>query len=129
VPKTGRLGPDKLVQLERDLAGAVQGRDLEKLDRILGEEFTLVTGRPGAETRDRQQYLDVAREQYVVDSFQFESIEPTVYGHVAVVRVRYRQQARLDGEDRSGGYLFTDVWVRRAGRWQLVTRHLSTLAS
>jgi hypothetical protein len=129
MPKTGRLGPDKLVQLERDLARAVKERDLEKLDRILGEEFTLVTGRPGAETRDRQGYLDIARDRYAIDSFELESIEPTVYGHVAVVRARYRQQGRLDGEDRTGAYLFTDVWIRRAGRWQLVTRHSSALAS
>jgi hypothetical protein len=128
VPKTGRLGPDKLVQLERDLARAVQERDLEKLDRILGAEFTLVTGRPGAATRDREAYLDIARDRYVIDSFELESIEPTVYGHVAVVRARYRQQGRLDDEDRTGAYLFTDVWIRRAGRWQLVTRHSSALA-
>lgn len=125
--KPGRLGKDKVVGLERELARAVQGRDLDKIDRILAAEFTLATGRPGAEVRSREEYLDVTRDRYVVNSFEFDSIEPRVYGHVAVVRSRYRQEGRLDGEDRSGAYLFTDVWVRRAGRWQLVTRHLSPL--
>ncbi|MGH9015445.1 MAG: nuclear transport factor 2 family protein [Acidimicrobiia bacterium] len=125
--KPGRLGKDKVVGLERELARAVQGRDLDKIDRILAAEFTLATGRPGAEVRSREEYLDVTRDRYVVHSFEFDSIEPRVYGHVAVVRSRYRQEGRLDGEDRSGAYLFTDVWVRRAGRWQLVTRHLSPL--
>jgi Domain of unknown function (DUF4440) len=127
VEKPGRLGKDKVVGLERELARAVQGRDLDKIDRILAAEFTLATGRPGAEVRSREEYLDVTRDRYVVNSFEFDSIEPRVYGHVAVVRSRYRQEGRLDGEDRSGAYLFTDVWVRRAGRWQLVTRHLSPL--
>lgn len=125
--KPGRLGKDKVVVLERELARAVQGRDLDKIDRILAAEFTLATGRPGAEVRSREEYLDVTRDRYVVNSFEFDSIEPRVYGHVAVVRSRYRQEGRLDGEDRSGAYLFTDVWVRRAGRWQLVTRHLTPL--
>jgi hypothetical protein len=50
------------------------------------------------------------------------------YGHVAVVRSRYRQTGSMDGEDRNQTYLMTDVWVRRAGRWQAVTRHVSPLA-
>jgi hypothetical protein len=42
-----------------------------------------------------------------------------------MVRARYRQQATVAGQDRSGAFLLTDVWVRRDGRWQVVTRHSS----
>jgi hypothetical protein len=33
----------------------------------------------------------------------------------------------MDGEDRSQSFLMTDVWVRRRGDWELVTRHISPL--
>jgi Domain of unknown function (DUF4440) len=108
---------------------AVKGRDIEWLDRHLGEEFTLTTGRPGAEVRARREWLDVTRDRYAIESFEFTDIDVRTYGHVAVVASRYRQTARMDALDRSTEYLMTDVWVRRKGRWQLVTRHATPLAS
>jgi hypothetical protein len=126
-PKTGRLAPDKLVRLERDLMRAVKERTLDVCERVLADEFTLVTGRPGAEIRSRAEWLEVTADRYVLDTYEFESIDVSVYGHIAVVRTRHRQSATVDGDDRTGEYLTTDVWIRRGGRWQLVNRHLSPL--
>ena len=118
---------EEIAQLQRDWAGAVQRRDLEALDRLLGEEFTLATGRKGAEVRARREYLDVTHDSYEVDDWAYEEMVVRVYGDAAVVRSRYRQTGRMGGADRTGAYLMTDVWVRRDGRWQAVTRHLSPL--
>jgi ketosteroid isomerase-like protein len=117
----------KLEQLERQWIEAVRDRDTEKLVRILGEEFTLTTGRPGNEVRSRAEYLEIARDRYSIESFEFTELEVHTYGHVAVVRSRYRQTGSMDGAERNQTYLMTDVWVRRAGRWQAVTRHVSPL--
>jgi ketosteroid isomerase-like protein len=117
----------KLAKLEHDWLNAVMERDVERLDRLLGEEFTLTTGRPGNGVRSRQEYMDVARDLYVIESFEFEELDVHVYGHVGLVRSRYRQTGSMAGEDRSQAFLMTDVWVRRAGRWQAVTRHISPL--
>ena len=117
-----------VADLERKLQQAVQDRDLDRLDRIVGEEFVLVTGRPGAETRDRAEWMRVTAEEYAVDSWEFPEIDVVEYGHVGLVRARYTQQARMGEDDRSGDYLLTDVWVRRKGRWIIVHRHLSPLS-
>jgi ketosteroid isomerase-like protein len=118
----------KLSQLEHQWLEAVRKRDVERLDRLLGEEFTLTTGRPGNEVRSREDYLEIARDRYVIESFEFEELEVLPYGHVALVRSRYRQTGSMDGANRNQTFLMTDVWVRRAGRWQAVTRHVSPLA-
>jgi ketosteroid isomerase-like protein len=117
----------RLSQLEHQWLEAVKARDVEHLDRLLGEEFTLTTGRVGNEVRTRQEYLEITRDRYVIESFEFEALEVLAYGHVALVRSRYRQTGSMDGEDRSQAFLMTDVWVRRGGRWQAVTRHVSPL--
>jgi ketosteroid isomerase-like protein len=119
----------KLSELEHQWLDAVRTHDIERLDRLLGEEFTLTTGRPGNEVRSRQEYMEVAKDRYLIESFEFEELEVLPYGHVAVVRSRYRQTGSMVGEDRSQSFLMTDVWVRRAGRWQAVTRHLSPLVA
>ena len=117
----------KLEQLEHRWVEAVRDRDHETLERVLGEEFTLTTGRPGNEVRSRAEYMEIARDRYVIESFEFTELEVRTYGHVAIVRSRYRQTGSMDGAERNQTYLMTDVWVRRAGRWQAVTRHVSPL--
>jgi hypothetical protein len=116
-----------LARLERRFMEATQRRDTEFIERHLGEEFTLTTGRPGAEVRGRSEWLEVTGGSYVIDSFDFEELDVRVYGHVAVVASRYRQEARMGDLERSGSYVMTDVWIRRKGRWQLVCRHATAL--
>jgi len=43
-----------LRRLEDELMRAVKKRDVARLDRMLGENFVLTTGRAGAEIRSRQ---------------------------------------------------------------------------
>ena len=106
---------------------AVRDRDMAFLDALLAEEFTLITGRPGAEVRGRQEWLDITRDRYVIEEFSFPELEVLPLGDAAVVRSRYRQRARMDDQDRTQAFLITDVFVRRGGAWRAVTRHISPL--
>jgi ketosteroid isomerase-like protein len=113
--------------LEERFMTAVAERDLDFLEDHLGEEFKLTTGRPGHETRDRSEWLEVTATAYEIRSFRFDELEVLDYGDVAVVRSRYSQEARMGGADRSQSYLMTDVWHRRDGAFRLVSRHISPL--
>jgi ketosteroid isomerase-like protein len=126
--RTGDI-EQELIRLEHDWARAIQERDMRFLEDLLGEEFTLTTGRPGAEIRQRQEWLDITRERYVIEAFRFESFDVRVYGDAAVVRSRYAQKGRMGNQDRDQTFLMTDVFVYRDGGWQAVTRHISPLES
>ena len=106
---------------------AVRDRELDWLERHLGSEFTLTTGRAGAPVRGRAEWLAVTAGRYVIEEFAFDELEVLDYGDVAVVRSRYRQRGIMDGEDRTQTFLMTDVWAEREGQPQLVTRHVSPL--
>jgi ketosteroid isomerase-like protein len=115
---------------ERELQAAVAARDVAALERLLGQEFTLTTGRPGNEVRGRAEYLGITASRYAIDEYRFEELEVIELGPgAAVVRSRYVQRGSMDGADRSQPFLMTDVWARRPAGWQLVTRHVSPLAS
>jgi ketosteroid isomerase-like protein len=118
-----------LVEIERAWMEALRSRDMDRLESILADEFTLTTGRPGAEVRGRREWLEVSRTAYVVESFEFQWIEARVYGEAALVRSRYRQVARMGDLDRTDAYLMSDVFTRRDGRWQAVARHLTPLGA
>ena len=117
-----------LARLSAHFMEAVRDRDLAFLERHLGQEFTLTTGRAGAPVRTRAEWLAITRDRYEIESFAFDELEVLDYGPVGVVRSRYRQVGSMDGEDRSVAYLMTDVWVEQDGQPRLVTRHVSPLA-
>jgi ketosteroid isomerase-like protein len=125
--ETGRA--DELRRLEDRFMTAVAERDLDFLERHLGQEFKLITGRPGHETRDRAEWLEVTATAYEIRSYRFEELDVLDYGDVAVVRSRYSQEATMGDAERSQSYLMTDVWHRRDGAFRLVTRHISPLPS
>jgi hypothetical protein len=123
--EAGRAG--EVRELEQRFMTAVAERDIDFIERHLGEEFTLTTGRPGHETRDRAEWLEVTATAYEIRSFRFDRLDVLDYAEVAVVRSRYSQEATMGGADRSQSYLMTDVWHRREGTFRLVSRHISPL--
>jgi ketosteroid isomerase-like protein len=120
---------EELRRLEERFMTAVAEHDVDLLERHLGEEFKLTTGRPGHETRDRAEWLEVTSSAYEIRSFRFDELDVLDYGDVAVVRSRYSQEAKMGDAERSQSYLMTDVWHRREDEFRLVTRHISPLPS
>ena len=113
----------ELLDVEHRLTDALRRGNYAELEEFLAPEYALVS-RLG--TMPRDEWLAVARD-YNVDDFRFDDIDVHVYGDAAVVRARYWQQAELRGQNLTGTFLLTDVWVRGDGGWKIVSRH-STFA-
>jgi ribonuclease HI len=119
---------DEIEALLHRWAEAVEKREMAFLEALLAPEFTLTTGRPQAPVRTREQYLAVTRDEYEVESWQFDDVVVQHYGRFAVARSRYRQSGRMGGEARDGAYLMTDAFVKQSGRWRAVARHITPVA-
>jgi hypothetical protein len=115
----------ELVELAHDLTRAVSDHDVDRLETLLAEEFTL---QGAAGQLDRNAFLEAAAGPYEIDEFTYEEIDPEIYGNTAVLVSRYNQVARLGGRDLTHRMNVTDIWTRRDGRWQIVRRH-ATVAS
>lgn len=109
--------------LEVEILECVRDRNTARLDQLLGDDFTLTTGRPGTEVRDRGTWLEITRSEYRLESFGFEELEVAVYRDAAVARSRYRQRGSMGGERRNTTFRMTDVWVRHRDGWKLHVRH------
>ena len=117
----------EIARLANAWMAAGTARDAAALERLMGEEFRLASGR--GVFVDRAEWLRMAFEEIEVESFAYSDVSVRAYGDVAVMQSRWRQRARLRGEDWSGEGLLTDVWVRRDGRWQVVARHSSLVSN
>jgi ketosteroid isomerase-like protein len=121
------MSAEELARLEQDFMIAVKDRDMDFLEAHLAEEFILITGRAGAHTRARDEWLNITRNDYVIENFTFDALEVVELGDAAVVRSRYSQKGRMGDQDRSITYLMSDTWAQRDDRWQLVNRHITPL--
>lgn len=113
----------EIERLERMVLAAVKERNIPWLEDVVADDFTLTTGRRGAEVRDRAEWMEVTATAYVLESFEFEELAVQVYGDTAVARSRYRQSGRMGDERRDTTFRMTDVWVRHGAKWKLHVRH------
>ena len=101
---------------------AIFRRDVAAAAAFLAPEYALMA--TGLGEMPRARWLENL-PKYVVHSFAFSEVRVQDYGDAAVMRSRYTQRATVDGQDRSGAMLVTDVWVRGGSGWQVVARHTS----
>ncbi len=125
-PDRRPFGPEEreIMELQRAWMKAVMAHDADALQNILADEFTLTSVHSGGELVSKAQYL--ASFGKVKNSlFSFRDVVIRIYGEMAVVNSRFHQQYSGDTKEAAGEFLMTDVWVKRGGRWQAVSRHAS----
>ena len=109
----------ELIRLEHEWMEAIKQNDMEKLQYIVGQEYTLTATGLGRITR--QHWMDTV-PVYDVHEYDFRDVVVHAYNDAAVVLADVDLQATVAGTDRSGNFLVNDVWIRRDGRWQVVAR-------
>jgi ketosteroid isomerase-like protein len=117
----------QLVAIEQEIARANRECDYRYFDRIEADEFIFTDARGGLTTKKE----DLAgekdcRKNGMTQSFDGVIVQP--HGNWAVLSAR-ATTAFVDPEGRSGTRQnrFTDVFVWRDGRWQLVAGHSSRI--
>jgi ketosteroid isomerase-like protein len=111
-----------ITQLERNWAAAIVNKDTATLERLLAKEFNGTS--PNANMYSREMAIaDLKNGVYVVTKMKLDEISVNVFGNTAVVFTSQEEQSRYGNEDFSGFYQYTDTWVKRNGRWQVVASH------
>jgi ketosteroid isomerase-like protein len=111
---------EAIVRIERQIFEAIKNKDPEALGPIVAEDFVYRT--PGGPDLTRARFLEsVAALPVTVLSVDSDDMKASVYGDTAILtgvqRSRYRDDAGGEGVSVSA---FTDVFVKRDGRWLMV---------
>ena len=109
-----------LVELERAWNDAFYKKDIDFLDSILAEEFVATYDDGTLGDRNRELELSASFNQRVISATQ-EDFTVRVYGDAAVVWFTLRLVGLRQGQRAQVAFRYTDVWVRRDGRWQCVS--------
>jgi ketosteroid isomerase-like protein len=115
------LADSTLLQyMERDWNDAEVKRDAAWFERTLTDDFTGVDGSTGKATTKAQNIKDL--KQNTVDSASLSGVEVRLQGDTAVVTGLTHNKGKDDkGAAFDRKIRFTDVWVKRDGRWQVLS--------
>jgi ketosteroid isomerase-like protein len=125
-PDRKPFGPEEreIMSLQHAWMKAVMAHDAATLQQILADDFTMTSVHSGGELLGKAEYIG-AFGKVKHSLFSFRDVVIRIYGEMAVVNSRFHQQYPGESKESAGEFLLTDVWVRRDGRWQAVSRHAS----
>ena len=113
---------ETLIELERGWNDAVYRQDADFVAGLLAEEFrgTYDDGSRGDKARELE--LIANFNQQVVSADQ-DDFRVAIYGDTAVVWFTLNVVGIRQGQEAELTLHYTDVWIRRDGRWQCVSAH------
>jgi ketosteroid isomerase-like protein len=127
----------EILALEKRLTEATRDLDVEGLDSVYADDIIL-TGVTGV-ICDKKAVMDEARRGLEargtaaapgtpsVVSYDKDDVRVARHGRTAVTSFRFRVTIRGGDQDVTRAYRTTNVWMRRADRWQIVAAHTAIL--
>jgi hypothetical protein len=105
---------------------AREAKDRATLERILADGLSW-TAR-GDRLNKAQVIADIFSNNLHFKSFAHDHVAAKIFGNTAVVTGHSTSVLEYKGKLFDAPRLFTDVYVKMDGRWQLVVHHVSELA-
>jgi hypothetical protein len=110
----------EIVDMERQSREASIHRDAEFSRRTLAEDYVAIT--PLGQVTTKQDTVSARKSgQLRYETIDVSDMVVRIYGDTAVVTARADVKGHQLGEDFSGPYRYTRIWVRRTGHWQAVS--------
>ncbi|MCI0351349.1 MAG: nuclear transport factor 2 family protein [Acidobacteriales bacterium] len=128
---TAQDGPALQVQkLERAWLDAYEQRDEKAMNAIVADDFTITF--PDGSRQTKPQIMSMLRTPprpgQPTTKFYTEDVQARVYGDTVILVGRVSEWQR-DGKPIRERQRYTDTYVKRDGRWQVVASHLSNDAT
>jgi ketosteroid isomerase-like protein len=116
----------EVLQVELAWNLALEQGDVAALERIWADEF-LDTSFDGSVTTKKEDLAVIASRDLVYQSSKVRNLVIRVYGKSAVVTGHWTAVGQFRGADVSGEFRYTDVYVKREGRWQAVASQITRI--
>lgn len=111
-----------LSKMEQDWVDALLKGDATFHESILADDYVGV-GPDGRIVGKSQSVDEVRSGAFKTESMTINEVKVRPFGDVAVVTYGQSEKSQLQGKDTSGRSLWTDIFVKRNGKWQIAANH------
>jgi ketosteroid isomerase-like protein len=116
-----------LMQLERDWTQASLKKDIDALNRIMADDWVAIDFQ-GKTVTKAQTLANLKAGLPATQAAGLGEMKVRVFGDTAVVTGSDTEKSSSKGKDVVEKYLWTDVFVKRNGRWQAVASQSTRVA-
>ena len=114
---------DELLQIEKEIFAAIKSKDAKRLDKLLSDDF--VYRSPANSDQPKASFLKAIESISIeMTDVWSEDMKVNVYSDIAVITGAQKARVRLtDGKLVIAATAFTDLFVRKDGKWLLALAH------
>ncbi len=114
-----------LLTAEKDFDEAYKNRDQQVMEKMTAEDATFIddTG-----LSNKRRFIDTAVKSTRIEYYTLSDTTARAFGETGIVNGRWIAKYTVDGKDVSGVFLFTDVFVKKQGRWMVVASQTTRIA-
>ncbi|HEX8161837.1 MAG TPA: nuclear transport factor 2 family protein [Pyrinomonadaceae bacterium] len=120
-------GEQAVRRLERAWLDAYEQSDAKAMDSIVADDFEITF--PNGEVQTKPQLMEQTRRPRGASApalkFHTEGVRSRAYGDTVILRGLVVTEYQREGKPVREESRYTDTYVRRGGRWQVVASHLS----
>jgi uncharacterized protein (TIGR02246 family) len=120
---------EEVRKLERQWLDAYEQKDPEAMNRIVAEDFTITFPNGAMQTKPQLMAVIKAPRRPSEPGMRFhtEDVSSRAYGDTVILLGRVVTEYEREGKAVKERSRYTDTYVRRKGRWQVVASHLSNI--
>jgi ketosteroid isomerase-like protein len=111
-------------KLERAWLDAYEKKDVAAMTAIVADDFTITFSDGSIQTKP-QIIESLKRPGGTTSKFTTENVQSRVYGDTVILIGIVISEWKQNGEPMSDRSRYTDTYVKRNGKWQVVASHLS----
>jgi uncharacterized protein (TIGR02246 family) len=114
-------------QLERAWLDAYEQNDSKAMEAIVADDFTITF--PNGSIQTKPMILASLKQSRSSPPLKFytEDVQARVYGDTVILIGRVVTEWQQNGQTMKEENRYTDTYVKRKGRWQVVASHLSNV--
>ena len=110
-------------KLERAWLDAYEKHDVTSMTSIVADDFTITFADGGMQTKS--QIVESLKRPAGSMKFRTENVQSRAYGDVVILIGLVISEWKQGDKDMSDRSRYTDTYVKRNGKWQVVASHLS----
>ena len=118
-------GEKEVRKLERAWLDAYEKKDATAMNTIVADDFEITF--PDGSIQTKPQIVESLKVPGASEmKFRTEDVKSRIYGDTVILTGLVISEWKQDGLPMSDRSRYTDTYVKRNGKWQVVASHLST---